>query len=666
MTRRFGMALPLVFAALVFLTLMWAHGRRDARLGPRAAEAQTTVAVPASAPASHESERRAHVDPVCNMEVGPQIASQRDGTSWYFCTTICRERFESDPSAYAGETCLVCRSEGKLTRVEASAVATVWQEHTYRFCSRAHRDAFRAEPLDYFMHSMWGLPGWLYYASVAGILLLSFLLLEWRSVLGRFGAAAAREGPLEESPTRYDLFRIPGLRTILTHAQFRFALRALVVLAFAGIVTAGLFGNQLPSKNIAPLLTWTVWWGGLVWLVLYFGKAWCYVCPWDAIAEWSERAKLWGRRTAGLGLSLPWPRWLRNIWPATILFIALTWIELGFGVTLKPRVTAWLGLAILILAFGSAFVFDRKSFCRYGCLVGRISGLYALFAPVELRARDRDVCRSCRTHSCYKGNASGDPCPMFEYPAMMQQNTYCILCMECVKTCEANNVTLRARPWGADLLAHARPRSDEAYLALIMLSLSGFHGLTMTAAWRDIVAWIQSTFAVGSTLAFSLGMLAMMVAPVLVYAMMIGLSRWASGLTAASYREYFVRYAYALLPIALFYHLAHNSEHLLMEGQKVVALASDPLGFEWNLLGTAGWSLPPLASLPTLWVLQVALITIGHVFSLWAARRAAAALFPGGRAALRSQIPMLVAVVLFSVVSLWLLKQPMEMRTSAM
>ena len=32
----------------------------------------------------------------------------------------------------------------------------------------------------------------------------------------------------------------------------------------------------------------------------------------------------------------------------------------------------------------------------------------------------------------------------------------------------------------------------------------------------------------------------------------------------------------------------------------------------------------------------------------------------------RSQIPMLAAMILFSILSLWLLKQPMEMRTSAM
>ncbi len=73
-----------------------------------------------------------------------------------------------------------------------------------------------------------------------------------------------------------------------------------------------------------------------------------------------------------------------------------------------------------------------------------------------------------------------------------------------------------------------------------------------------------------------------------------------------------------------------------------------------------------LVSLPTLWLFQVFFVMIGHVYSLWAARRAAGGLFPNSRMAFRSQLPMLVAMILFSIMSLWLLKQPMEMRTSAM
>ena len=56
----------------------------------------------------------------------------------------------------------------------------------------------------------------------------------------------------------------------------------------------------------------------------------------------------------------------------------------------------------------------------------------------------------------------------------------------------------------------------------------------------------------------------------------------------------------------------------------------------------------------------------GHVYSLWVAQRTSARMFGSRSAAFRSQLPMLTGMIAFSVFSLWLLKQPMEMRTSAM
>jgi len=503
-----------------------------------------------------------------------------------------------------------------------------------------------------------GLPAPLYYGSVAAILLVSFALIEWRS-----GAPRAATGALA---SRIDLLRLPGLRRVVRHPAPRTLAQLAVVFLFVSIIAAGLFGSQLPTKNVAPLLTWTVWWCGLVGIVLFAGKAWCWVCPWDALAGWAEGQRLTGPRRTSRSLGIPWPRALRSIWPATILFVLLTWVELGFAVTMSPRATAWLGLAMLGMAFGSAFVFDRRSFCRYGCLVGRISGLYSLFAPVEVRANDRDVCRSCTTRSCFHGNDAGEACPTFQYLGAMTQNTYCISCLECVKTCEADNVGLRLRPWGADLLGHLRPRSDEAYLALLLLALTGFHGLTMTARWSQIVETLRARLGIGEASAFTIGMAAVMVGPIALYAGLVAASRWCARAPTTSYRQHFVRYAYALLPIALFYHLAHNSEHLVMEGPRLAALVSDPFGWEWDLFGTARWEMAPLTSLRTLWLIQVLLVVVGHVFSLWAARGAAGTLFAEPRAALRSQLPMLVAMVAFSVMSLWLLRQPMEMRATWM
>ncbi|MFH1921601.1 MAG: hypothetical protein ABIP48_17185 [Planctomycetota bacterium] len=77
-------------------------------------------------------------------------------------------------------------------------------------------------------------------------------------------------------------------------------------------------------------------------------------------------------------------------------------------------------------------------------------------------------------------------------------------------------------------------------------------------------------------------------------------------------------------------------------------------------------TIPPLVSLDVLWILQILLVLVGHVYSLWAAQRVSVNMFGNRQAAFRSQLPMLVGMISFSIFSLWLLKQPMEMRTSAM
>ncbi len=603
MSRRLSLAFPWLLAAFVVLSIVHdqVRSRSATSIGP-AVTART-------------AEGPTAIDPVCSMEVRRAASHRvdRGGTAYFFCSEPCRDDFAADP------------------------------------------DRFAAAPAAPARHTMRGLPTWMYQGGIAVVLVLSFGLFEIVSRSGRSGAA-----PLA---ARLD---VTGrlVRRALKWPPLVALLRIVVVAAFLLVIGAGLFGNQNPAMNVAPLATWTIWWAGLVFLILYLGKAWCTVCPWDAIATWIERLSLWGPRKGGLGLGLPWPRALRNIWFAVVLFLLLTWVELGMGITLVPRATAYVGLGMIGLAVASALLFDRKAFCRYGCLVGRVSGLYSLFSGIELRATDASVCASCRTMDCYRGNDRGDGCPTFQFPRTMTSSTYCTLCTECVKTCPHDNVSLRLRPWGADLAQEGRPRTDEAFLALALLSMTSFHGLTMTPSWGALAASAEAATGLGSAAVFGLLMAAMLALPILVYGALVWIaSRLAPGTGAG---RLFVRYAYALLPIALFYHLAHNAEHFLMEGPKIVPLLSDPLGRGWDLFGTAAWRMAPLVTLEGLWGIQVAFVLVGHVYGLWISERTTSRLVPDRRRAFASQLPMLAAMVLASVVSLWLLSQPMEMRASAM
>jgi len=128
--------------------------------------------------------------------------------------------------------------------------------------------------------------------------------------------------------------------------------------------------------------------------------------------------------------------------------------------------------------------------------------------------------------------------------------------------------------------------------------------------------------------------------------------------------DVFKAFAYSLIPIAMFYHIAHNCMHFFMEAPHLYPLLSDPFGWGWNLFGTAGQSYPPLLSLRTIWYMQVALIVVGHVFGVVLADRYAKRLFPDTGKIFRSLIPLIIVMILYSSFSIWLVMQPMEMRSS--
>ena len=118
-------------------------------------------------------------------------------------------------------------------------------------------------------------------------------------------------------------------------------------------------------------------------------------------------------------------------------------------------------------------------------------------------------------------------------------------------------------------------------------------------------------------------------------------------------------FAFSLVPISLAYHLAHYFSFLLIQGQLIIPLASDPLGAGWNLLGTAGCKVNiGLLDARSVWITAVTAIVIGHIIAVYVAHIRAFRIFQERRPALRSQYPMLILMVGYTMVSLWILAQP--------
>ena len=304
-------------------------------------------------------------------------------------------------------------------------------------------------------------------------------------------------------------------------------LKITVVCLFILVIAAGLSGSQIPERNIATVLTWNIWWAGLIISVFFLGSAWCAVCPWDAIATWLVRRRLWRRAHPDTSLNLRVSRRLRSVWPALVLFIVLTWFELGVGVTSSPYMTALLALAMVLMATACLAVFEGKAFCRYFCPVGRTIGFYSQLAPVELRPVNTDICAGCKTLECYYGSETVDPCPTHLVMGRLKQNTYCTSCGNCSRSCPDNNVAWRLRAPSREAIEDARPHWDEAWFMLGLLALTEFHGVSMAPFFE---VWLLSLAALvndsGKLLwSFSILLLSGLLVVVLAYAFFIRLTQ---------------------------------------------------------------------------------------------------------------------------------------------
>jgi hypothetical protein len=90
-----------------------------------------------------------------------------------------------------------------------------------------------------------------------------------------------------------------------------------------------------------------------------------------------------------------------------------------------------------------------------------------------------------------------------------------------------------------------------------------------------------------------------------------------------------------------------------------IPLASDPFGLGWDLFGTTLHRIDiGIIDARTVWLVAVGAIVIGHIVATWLAHETALDIFPDSRAARLSQAPVLVLMVAYTMLSLWILAQP--------
>ena len=180
-------------------------------------------------------------------------------------------------------------------------------------------------------------------------------------------------------------------------------------------------------------------------------------------------------------------------------------------------------------------------------------------------------------------------------------------------------------------------------------------GSTAFDSFRDSARWV--TFVQGSSLPSlllnNLALLAFCVVVGLVFAVGCMLTGVGDGQRRTALPN---RFAHSVVPIIVGYIVAHYLSYFVETGQDTLIKASDPLGTGANLLGTGDWSINYWLSYhPTLLAsVKVLAVVLGHVVGVVAAHDRAVRVLPP-RHQLTGQLPLLVAMVLFTVGGLYLL-----------
>jgi hypothetical protein len=376
-------------------------------------------------------------------------------------------------------------------------------------------------------------------------------------------------------------------------------LGALGVLLFAVTAYAGVAGTAAQSENLAPTAVYVGFWVGVPFASLLLGDVWRALSPWRAVG----RAVGWiAARVARAGLPepLPYPRRLGR-WPAAAVVSGFAVCELCWASATEPGTLAILMLVYFFAMLVGMSLYGVEPWVRNADGFGVLFSLIGSLAPVGRR--------------------------------------------------EDGRLTLRIPGTGAARLA---PVAGTAAVLLVSIGSTAFDGAKEGALFNDLAIDLQDAFhSLGLPLstALELGFVVGLAAAIAIVSV-----AWTLGMAGTGSLRSSRAFAHTLVPIAAGYLVAHYFSLLVYNGQDLWRLLNDPLGRGSDLLGGGDATIDyGVISATGIWYVQVGALVVGHVWALILAHDRALELSGSARAATRSQVVMLILMVVFTCLGLWLL-----------
>jgi hypothetical protein len=372
---------------------------------------------------------------------------------------------------------------------------------------------------------------------------------------------------------------------------------------------AGFVGSQAIPENIFPTFFWVIIWVGVALSCGVLGDWTQALNPFANLAKLlnSDRLRqlVLARRRA-----LVWPQWL-GWWPAVVLFYLAVASELIFNKTMTlPASMAEASLMYAVISASMGLIFGAEWLAR-GELFTVMFNTWGRLGYFRFGAPGR-------------------------------------------------------RGWLRGLDAPFAPAPSRVTFVVLLLASVSFDGLLSTPLWSKFQSWLPSVAASGTALNYVLSLVAF----ALVAAALWGLfTAFAVGVSRAGGHKNTPLQALggllpSLLPISFGYLLAHYLQYLLINGQLMFPLLGNPAGLgNWPTFPYPfNDSFEPnthILSSAAAWYVAVAVIVIVHILAVILAHRHLVKEGKTKEAARLSEYPWIAAMVAYTMLSLWLLAQPL-------
>ena len=383
---------------------------------------------------------------------------------------------------------------------------------------------------------------------------------------------------------------------------------------FFVILYACFWGSDNPIYNIAPTFIWVIWWVGLAYLCAFIGDIWRLVNPWYSLFHWGEKLYSTMNPSRSIAPLLKYPKWIGST-PALLIFFAFAWAENVYHDSVVPIRLGQMIIIYSAITWIGMVTFGKDIWLRNGEGFTVAFGFLARFSPLEVRYDPRSGTSTRKREINLRFPGSG--------------------------LIETNVIS-----------------TSQMMFVLLLLSAVTFDGLMGTVIWArlqsSVLEYIPNPLIVGS-----LGLIVVSVVFIGLYLLVSFLMKCFSGEDYGLF-TFANSFVTSLIPIALAYHVAHFLLFLLIQGQLILPLLSDPFGQGWNIFGTANYRLNFQVMSPTFfWIVSVTSIVIGHVVGVVVSHAIALKTIQDRHRAFQSQYPMLALMIFYTIASLWIITQPM-------